>query len=87
MYLQSSGCVKVGTTNNGVSNPGIMQSNNGASFIGDSASADEQQASITTMVVDGVQGTSNGDGLVQLINKHGNIYEVGPDTFIWSVFS
>jgi hypothetical protein len=68
--------VNVGTTNNGVSNPGIMQTHSGSSFIGNSASVDDQQASITAMVVDGMQGTSSGDGLVQLINKHGNIYEV-----------
>jgi hypothetical protein len=80
MYLQSFGCVHVGTTDNGVRNPGIMQSHNGASFIGNAASAGEQQASVTTMVVNGVQGTSNGDGLVQLINKYGNIYEVSPHT-------
>jgi hypothetical protein len=74
--------VHVGTTDNGVKNPGIMQSNNGASFIGNAASAAEQQASIMTMVVNGVQGTSDGDGLVQLINQYGNIYEVSPHTFI-----
>lgn len=72
--------MNVGSTNNGVNNPGIMQSNDGVSFIGNSASADDQQASITTMVVNGVQGTSSGDGLVQLIDKHGNIYEVGPNS-------
>jgi len=27
------------------------------------------------MIVDGTQGTIHGDGLVQLINKYGNIYE------------
>ncbi|PVH91161.1 hypothetical protein DM02DRAFT_506342, partial [Periconia macrospinosa] len=29
MMQESDGCVRVGTTTNGVSNPGIMQSNNG----------------------------------------------------------
>lgn len=70
--------MNVGTTNNGVSNPGIMQTHDGSSFVGNSASVDDQQTSITAMVVDGIQGTSSGDGLVQLINKHGNIYEVNP---------
>ena len=33
------------------------------------------QASITHMVQDGTQGTSQGDGYVQLINQYGNVYE------------
>lgn len=68
--------MNVGATSNGVTNPGIMQTHAGSSFVGSSASTDAQQASITQMVVDGMQGTSSGDGLVQLINKWGNIYEV-----------
>lgn len=59
-----------------MSNPGLMQSHAGSSFVGNSASADEQKASIIQMIVDGTQGTSAGDGLVQLINQYGNIYEV-----------
>lgn len=55
-----------------------MQTHNGVSFVGAAASVDEQKSSITQMVVDGMQGTASGDGLVQLINKYGNIYEVGP---------
>lgn len=73
---QSKGCVNVGTTANGVTNPGIMQTHAGTSFVGNSASAEEQTASITQMVRDGVQGTSTGDGLVQLLNQYGDIYEV-----------
>ena len=53
-----------------------MQSAKGTSFVGNSKSADEQQASVTQMVVDGTQGTSSGPGLVQGINIYGNIYEV-----------
>jgi hypothetical protein len=68
--------VNVGATNNGVQNPGIMQTHDGSSFVGSSASSDAQQTSITQMVVDGAQGTSSGAGLVQLINQYGNIYEV-----------
>lgn len=60
-----------------MTNPGIMQTHAGSSFVGSSASTDAQQASITQMVVDGVQGTSSGGGLVQSINQYGNIYEVG----------
>jgi hypothetical protein len=54
-----------------------MQTHSGSSFVGNSATPEAQQASITAMIVDGLQGTSSGDGLAQLINKHGNIYEVG----------
>lgn len=57
-------------------NPGLMQSDGGATFIGNSASDAEQQASITQMIIDGTQGTADGDGLVQCINQYGNIYEV-----------
>ncbi|KAH8810978.1 hypothetical protein F5884DRAFT_263494 [Xylogone sp. PMI_703] len=72
---ESLGCVHVGNTNNGVNNPGLMQSHDGSSFIGNQASWDQQQASITQMVIDGTQGTTAGDGLVQGINRYGNIYE------------
>jgi hypothetical protein len=53
-----------------------MQSDGGSTFIGNSASDSDQQASITQMVIDGTQGTADGDGLVQCINQYGNIYEV-----------
>lgn len=48
-----------------------------ASFAGSSASPDKQKQSIIQMIIDGVQGTSSGEGLVQGIDKYGNIYEVG----------
>ena len=67
---ESHGCVNVGTTSNGVSNPGIMQSHNGVSF-----NAADAKNSIVQMIRDGTQGTSSGDGLVQLINKYGDVYE------------
>ncbi|RFU36325.1 hypothetical protein B7463_g114, partial [Scytalidium lignicola] len=72
---ESIGCVHVGSTSNGVTNPGIMQSHDGSSFVGNGASQSDQQTSITQMVIDGTQGTSSGDGLVQGINDYGNIYE------------
>jgi hypothetical protein len=53
-----------------------MQSDGGSTFVGNSASNSAQQTSITQMVIDGTQGTSLGDGLVQCINQYGNIYEV-----------
>ncbi|TVY71427.1 hypothetical protein LSUE1_G006464 [Lachnellula suecica] len=54
---------------------GLMQSAGGSSFVGNSASAAAQAASITQMIIDGTQGTAKGDGLVQCINQYGNIYE------------
>lgn len=76
---ESSGCVNVcASTNPDPSqpdNPGLMQSDGGATFVGNSASQSSQQTSITQMVIDGTQGTALGDGLVQCINQYGNIYE------------
>lgn len=59
-----------------MTNPGLMQSHDGSSFVGNSASTSAQQTSITQMIIDGTQGTTSGDGLVQAINDYGNIYEV-----------
>ncbi|KAI9752407.1 MAG: hypothetical protein M4579_005631 [Chaenotheca gracillima] len=70
---ESVGCVWVPTTDNGVTNPGLMQSHSGATF--DSTSAASQASSITQMVQDGTQGTAAGDGLVQGINQSGNVYK------------
>jgi hypothetical protein len=53
-----------------------MQSDGGSTFVGNSASTSDQQQSIIQMIIDGTQGTSDGDGLVQCINQYGNIYEV-----------
>ena len=54
---------------------GLMQSDGGSAFVGNSASASAQASSITQMIIDGTQGTTDGDGLVQCINQYGNIYE------------
>lgn len=67
---ESVGCVWVGTTANGVSNPGLMQSHDGSKY--DSSNS---AASIKQMIVDGTQGTASGDGLVQLLNQYGNLYK------------
>ncbi|KAF2095560.1 pectin lyase-like protein [Rhizodiscina lignyota] len=69
---ESIGCVWVGTSfdQDGGANPGLMQSAGGVSY-----DPSNSQSSITQMVVDGTQGTSQGDGLVQAINIYGNIYE------------
>jgi hypothetical protein len=59
-----------------------MQSDGGSTFVGNSASTADQQSSITQMIIDGTQGTTDGDGLVQCINQYGNIYEVTLALFV-----
>jgi len=66
---ESGGNVRVGTTDNGVRNPGIMQSHNGVSF-----NPADPAGSILRMVRDGTEGTPDGDGLKQLLAKYGNYY-------------
>jgi len=64
---ESEGCVRVPTTNNGVVNPGLMQSHNGAgTCVGQTPCP---QSQITQMITDGTQGTSSGDGLAALLNQ------------------
>ncbi len=67
---ESGGNPRVGTTNNGVTNPGLMQSHNGVSF-----NAADPRGSILQMVRDGTEGTRDGDGLKQLLGRYGNYYE------------
>jgi hypothetical protein len=65
MMQESKGCVRVHTTGNGVVNPGLMQSHDGA---GTCAGVNPCPASeITQMIKDGVAGTSSGNGLTQLL--------------------
>jgi hypothetical protein len=65
MMQESKGCVRVPTTNNGVVNPGLMQSHDGS---GTCAGVDPcPQSEITQMITDGTSGTSSGNGLQQLI--------------------
>lgn len=68
---ESGGCVRVHTTNNGVVNPGLMQSHNGAGSCNrDGNIQDPCPASvIEQMVRDGTSGTPAGDGLAQCINQ------------------
>ena len=66
---ESSGNVRVRTTNNGVRNPGLMQSHNGVEF--DPANPD---GSILQMIKDGTEGTQDGDGLKQCIDRYSNVY-------------
>ncbi|KAL8850882.1 MAG: hypothetical protein Q9221_004195 [Calogaya cf. arnoldii] len=67
---ESGGNPRVGTTNNGVRNPGLMQSHNGVEF-----NPAKPKESILQMVRDGTEGTAHGDGLKQLLAKYGNYYE------------
>ena len=67
---ESGGNVRVSSTNNGVHNPGLMQSHNGVSF-----NAADPEGSILQMVRDGTEGTRDGDGLKQLVERYGNYYE------------
>lgn len=67
MMQESKGCVRVPTTDNGVRNPGLMQSHNGS---GSCAGKNPCPASqITQMIRDGASGTSSGDGLKQTLAK------------------
>ena len=67
---ESGGNVRVGTTNNGVGNPGIMQSHAGVAF-----NPADPKGSILQMVRDGTEGTKSGDGLKQLYARYHNYYE------------
>ncbi|OAQ95826.1 hypothetical protein LLEC1_01369 [Akanthomyces lecanii] len=65
MMQESKGCVRVPTTDNGVRNPGLMQSHSGS---GSCAGRNPCPASqITQMIRDGASGTSSGDGLQQTL--------------------
>lgn len=68
---ESGGCVRVGTTNNGVVNPGLMQSHNGAGSCNRNGNIQNPcpDSVIELMVRDGTAGTSSGDGLAQCINQ------------------
>lgn len=74
MLQESEGCVRAPTTNGGVTNPGVMQSHDGAGSCNQDANVqipcptDE----IVQMIHDGVAGTSAGDGLVQGLSEAGS---------------
>lgn len=66
---ESKGCVRVWTTNGGVSNPGLMQSHDGTGTCNSGTSVQDPcpQSEITQMITDGAMGTSSGDGLKQCL--------------------
>ncbi|KKK15187.1 hypothetical protein P175DRAFT_0484891 [Aspergillus ochraceoroseus IBT 24754] len=68
---ESNGCVRVPTTDNGVVNPGLMQSHDGAGSCnsGSGVQSPCPASEITQMITDGAAGTSAGDGLKQCLAK------------------
>jgi LysM repeat protein len=68
---ESNGCVRVGTTDNGVSNPGLMQSHSGMGSCGNNQQSPCPESEILQMIKDGTEGTSSGDGLKQCLAKNG----------------
>jgi len=68
---ESSGCVRVHTTNNGVRNPGLLQDHDGVHTCNDNNRIQNPcpKEEITYMVSDGIGGTPAGDGIAALVNK------------------
>ncbi|KAJ5483876.1 hypothetical protein N7539_006076 [Penicillium diatomitis] len=79
---ESNGCVRVHTTNNGVVNPGLMQSHNGKGSCNTGINAPENvqnpcpASEIEQMIRDGTMGTADGDGLQQLLAQNGGAQDV-----------
>lgn len=64
---ESKGCVRAPTTDNGVVNPGLMQSHNGAGTCAGVSNCPFD--TILLMIRDGTAGTAHGDGLRQTLDK------------------
>lgn len=75
---ESNGCVRVPTTNYGVTNPGLMQSHDGTGTCNDGSNVLNPcpQAQILQMVKDGTEGTAAGDGLKQCLAQEGGLGDV-----------
>lgn len=73
LMQESKGCVRVHTTNNGVTNNGLMQTHDGGFSCnnGGSLKAPCPNFEIFGMVFEGVAGTSNGDGLAGILDSVG----------------
>jgi hypothetical protein len=71
LLQESQGCVRVRTTNNGVSNPGLMQAHDGAYSCNMNGYLQTPcpPGQIFGMVFDGVGGTAIGDGLAGILNQ------------------
>ncbi|KAJ5752785.1 hypothetical protein N7520_009702 [Penicillium odoratum] len=70
---ESKGCVRVQTTDNGVVNPGLMQSHDGSGSCNKDGAIQNPcpESEIHQMIMDGVEGTSAGPGLKALIDQEG----------------
>lgn len=66
---ESQGCVRVQTTNNGVTNPGLMQSHDGTGTCANQK-GECSDSQIYQQIKDGTEGTSAGDGLQQCLNQY-----------------
>ena len=71
MMQESNGCVRVQTTDNGVRNPGLMQSHNGDGTCWNNGVGTNPcpSSEITSMIQNGVEGTPSGDGLKQCVSQ------------------
>ncbi|KAI0388471.1 putative muramidase [Xylariaceae sp. FL0594] len=69
---ESKGCVRVPTTNNGVVNPGLMQSHNGSGSCWGVNPC--PYSSIRQMIADGTAGTSSGAGLQGTLSQTSSHY-------------
>lgn len=70
---ESNGCVRVHTTDNGVTNPGLMQSHDGTGSCNKDGNVQNPcpEEQIVQMIKDGVEGTSAGAGLKELVAQYG----------------
>ncbi|KAL4937719.1 hypothetical protein BDV06DRAFT_202312 [Aspergillus oleicola] len=69
---ESNGCVRAPTTDNGVTNPGLMQSHNGkGSCNNGEVQTPCPKEQIKQMITDGTVGTSDGDGLKGCLSQAG----------------
>jgi LysM domain-containing protein len=73
MIEESSGCVRAPSTSGAVRNPGLMQSHNGVGTCNDQGQVQNPcpTQQIFQMILDGVNGTPSGDGLLQLLQSSG----------------
>ncbi|KAJ0419508.1 hypothetical protein BJY00DRAFT_285796 [Aspergillus carlsbadensis] len=74
---ESNGCVRAPTTDNGVINPGLMQSHNGVGSCNNGGVSNPcPYDNIKQMITDGTVGTSDGDGLVGCLKAAGGTGDV-----------
>ena len=71
MMQESNGCVRVPTTGNGVTNPGLMQDHDGDGTCWNNGVGTNPCPSdeISLMISEGAAGTAAGDGLAATVNR------------------